>query len=164
MKNFKCLIKDADINCDKRLTEIAFSAKRYWNYPEEYYDIWKNELTITEEYIKNNIVKTIGNSNIIKGFYSFCFNDLEKYIGEIFIEKGYWLDHMFIEKRYIGKGLGKMMFNDLINDIKNRGGECFNIFVDPFARGFYEKMGCIYIRESKSSIENRTIPVYKYKI
>ncbi len=32
------------------LTDIAFSAKRTWNYPEEYYKIWKNELTITELY------------------------------------------------------------------------------------------------------------------
>ena len=159
-----CLIKYADIHCINRLTEIAFSAKRYWNYPEEYYNIWKEELTITEEYLKNNIVKIIVEENTIKGFYSFYYNDLDKYIGKIFIEKGYWLDHMWVEREYIRKGLGKIMFIDLINEIKNEGETMFYLFADPFAKGFYEKMGCTFIRESKSSIENRTLPVYKYEV
>ena len=33
------------------LTSISFGAKRYWNYPEEYYEIWHDELTITKDYI-----------------------------------------------------------------------------------------------------------------
>jgi hypothetical protein len=43
-------IEFANVNNSERLTEIAFSAKKYWNYPNEYYEIWKNELTINEEY------------------------------------------------------------------------------------------------------------------
>lgn len=38
------------------LTSISFASKRYWNYPEEYFEIWEKELTITPEYIDNNIV------------------------------------------------------------------------------------------------------------
>ena len=154
----------ADTNHLNRLTEIAFSAKKHWNYPDEYYEIWKDELTITENYLKNYIVKIIADSDIIKGFYSFCYNEGEKQIGEIFIEKGYWLDHMFLEQKYIGNGLGKIMFIDLIYEIKNRNGTFFNVFADPFSAGFYEKMGCKFIRESKSSIKNRNIPVYQYEI
>lgn len=37
---------DADI-----LTEIGFSAKKHWNYPDNYYEIWKDELTITDGYV-----------------------------------------------------------------------------------------------------------------
>jgi len=33
------------------LTSISFASKRYWNYPEEYFDVWKKELTITPGYI-----------------------------------------------------------------------------------------------------------------
>jgi hypothetical protein len=29
------------------LTEISVSSKNYWNYPKEYFEIWKDELTIT---------------------------------------------------------------------------------------------------------------------
>jgi maltose O-acetyltransferase len=71
---------------------------------------------------------------------------------------------MFLDPKYIGNGLGKIMFKDLVNEIKNKNGTFFNIFVDPFAEGFYQKMGCKYLRESKSSIKGRNIPVYKYEI
>ncbi|MCL2689626.1 MAG: GNAT family N-acetyltransferase [Chitinispirillia bacterium] len=160
-------IKFANASYLNKLTEIAFSAKKYWNYPDEYYEIWKDELTITENYLKSYIVKIIvdnADNNVIKGFYSFRYNESEKQTGEILIEKGYWLDHMFLEQKYIGSGLGKTMFIDLVNEIKIRNGIFFNIFVDPFAVGFYEKMGCKFIRESKSSIKDRNIPVYQYEI
>lgn len=157
-------IRIAENNTITRLTEIAFSAKRYWQYPGEYYEIWKDELTITEDYLKNNVVKIIEDEHVIKGFYSFCLNPNERYTGDIFLEEGFWLDHMFLEDKYIGNGYGRCMFNDLIREIKSRAGVCFYIFVDPFAEGFYKKMGCEYLRESKSSIENRNIPVYIYRL
>ena len=40
----------------RELTRIAFAAKRYWNYPAEYYRIWEAELTVTPDYIRNNDV------------------------------------------------------------------------------------------------------------
>ena len=157
-------IEYANLDHLDRLTEIAFSGKRHWGYPEEYYEIWETELTITEDYLKNNVVKIILENDIIKGFYSICYNEDEKHVGETFIEKGYWLDFMFLDEKFIGNGLGKIMFNDSINEIKNNGGTNFYIFSDPNAQGFYKKMGCKFIRESKSSIKNRTIPIYKYEI
>jgi hypothetical protein len=38
------------------LTQISFASKRKWNYPEEYFEIWKDELAITSFYIQNNNV------------------------------------------------------------------------------------------------------------
>ena len=38
-----------------------------------------------------------------------------------------------------------------------------NIFVDPNAEGFYVKMGAKFVRTSKSSIPDRTIPIYCFK-
>ena len=42
---------DADI-----LTRLSFASKGYWGYPEEYFEIWKDELTITPAYILENDV------------------------------------------------------------------------------------------------------------
>ncbi len=39
------------------LTEISFQSKGYWDYPPEYFDIWKDELTITGDYIRNKTAK-----------------------------------------------------------------------------------------------------------
>lgn len=50
------LIRRAEDKECNTLTSISFAAKRYWKYPEEYFDIWKDELTITEDYINQNEV------------------------------------------------------------------------------------------------------------
>jgi maltose O-acetyltransferase len=41
------------------LTDISFAAKHFWNYPEKYFETWKEELTITKEYIRRNKEKCI---------------------------------------------------------------------------------------------------------
>ena len=38
------------------LTQIAISAKRYWNYPEAWIQYWLPQLTISAEYISTNEV------------------------------------------------------------------------------------------------------------
>jgi len=37
------------------------------------------------------------------------------------------------------------------------------VFVDPYAYGFYEKMGAVYRYDSESSIEGRRIPVFEFE-
>ena len=66
----KIQIKKAKITDSNILTEIAFSAKRHWGYPDEYFHIWKDELTITKNYIYQNIVYKAQTDNLILGFYS----------------------------------------------------------------------------------------------
>jgi hypothetical protein len=38
------------------LTMIAFAAKRHWNYPEKWIELWAEELTIDGRYIEHNTV------------------------------------------------------------------------------------------------------------
>ncbi len=35
---------------------IAFAAKRYWGYPESWIQHWRDSLTITPEFVRNNAV------------------------------------------------------------------------------------------------------------
>ncbi len=149
--------KDADV-----LTKIAFAAKSYWNYPKEYMNLWRNELTITNEYIKSNIVRCAVYENKVIGFYSLVEMKESKYFGKVFVEKGYWLDHMFIIPEYHRKGVGTQFFDD-IDKLKLKT-DSIKIFVDPYAEEFYKKMSAKKIRISESSIPNRNIPVYEYKI
>lgn len=43
----KIVIRRAIIAESGDLTSISFASKRYWNYPEEYFNVWEKELTIT---------------------------------------------------------------------------------------------------------------------
>src|SRR5437762_2508251 len=38
------------------LTALVHAAKRHWDYPQEWIDSWKSDLTLTPEFIANNEV------------------------------------------------------------------------------------------------------------
>jgi GNAT superfamily N-acetyltransferase len=155
--------KAQDTDCDI-LTEISFAAKRHWNYPENYYDVWKDELTITEDYINHGIVYKAQLGDLILGFYSIVENKSDFYSGETFVKKGFWLEHIFIKPDYHKFGIGRLMINHAKSISKNMGTNNLLIFVDPNAKGFYDKVGADYLYDSKSSIPGRLIPVYDLKV
>jgi GNAT superfamily N-acetyltransferase len=146
------------------LTEIAFAAKRHWNYPKDYYEIWKTELMITDEYINRNIVYSAKHESCLIGFYSIVENPADFYSGEILIPKGIWLDHMFIHPEFHHLGIGRKMIRHLRQNAPAHEIEKLLIFVEPFARGFYEKIGAEFLYMSNSSIPGRWIPVYELRI
>jgi maltose O-acetyltransferase len=146
------------------LTEISFSAKRHWNYPEHYFDIWKDELTITEEYINKNIVYKAVVLESVLGFYSIVENENDFWTNEIFVKKGFWLEHIFIRPEFHQMGIGRVMIDHAKIISRSKGIGNLLIFVDPFAKGFYDKIGAEYLYESNSSIPLRRIPVYDLKI
>lgn len=153
-------IEPAQPSNSTQLTTIAFAAKRHWNYPEEYYNIWSDELTITENYIdKNFVFVAIYNEEII-GFSSVIEVKITFWAGEIFIEKGFWLDHLYIDPHYLCQGIGKKLLDYTRRFCSEKGILKLMIFTDPFAKGFYEKSGATFLYESPSSIPGRSIPVY----
>jgi len=152
-----------DIDSDL-LTEISFAAKRHWNYPDNYYDLWKDELTITKDYINQNMVfKALYQDSVI-GFYSVIENETDFFAGETFVKKGFWLEHIFIKPEYHKLGIGLLLINHAKRVSKDFGISDLLIFVDPYAKGFYDKVGAEYLYDSKSSIPDRMIPVYGLKI
>lgn len=157
-------IRSAVLADAARLTEIAFAAKRHWNYPEHYIERWKDELTITEGYISDNIVRCISIANRPVGFYSLVVQHRQATFGEIEMEAGPWLDHMFLVPELHCQGLGTAFFGDLRAILaKEFPGQPLRIFVDPNAVGFYERMGAKFERRSASSIPGREIPVFTYE-
>lgn len=145
----------------EELTNIAFAAKRHWNYPENYFEIWKQELTITPKYISENSVFKLVLNNQVVGFYAFVNIPEELELEEIQIKAGWWMDHLFLSPQFHKQGLGRKMVDHAIQTLAGLGGNSCFIFVDPFASGFYEKIGAQFLYDSPSSIAGRTIPVYQ---
>lgn len=151
--------KDAEI-----LTAVAFSAKRHWNYPEEYFQIWTKELTITTEYItKNKVWKMIYRDSIVG------FSSIVQFSGShpelpFTDTNSYCLDHLFIRPEYHHMGFGTKMIQHLQKACIKNNIPHLIVFVDPNATGFYEKMGANYLIDLPSSIPNRNIPVYTLPI
>jgi GNAT superfamily N-acetyltransferase len=153
------MIRPAEKEEAQVLTRLSFESKGYWAYPKEYYDVWKPELTITSDYIAKNDVLVFESEGAVIGYYSIVEleNDIE--VSGIKIDKGHWLEHMFIAPKYIGRGIGRIMFDHLRNRCEIKGIRKLGILADPNARGFYEKMGCDDRGEFPSTIAGRTTPL-----
>ena len=145
------------------LTKIAFASKSYWNYPSYYLSLWEKELTITPRYIHENHVFVAESDAEAVGFYSLVSVAETLYVGSIGIEKGLWLDHMFVSPEKIGTGIGTVLMRHVTDFLRSIGVKRVSIFVDPNAEGFYKKMGAVFRRYSDSSIPGRQIPVYEYE-
>jgi GNAT superfamily N-acetyltransferase len=158
------MIRRAKIEEATILTKISFESKGYWDYPEEFFDIWSQELTISSEDIQNNDVFVFENVGRIIGFYSIVELKNDMVISGITLSKGFWLEHLFITPSSIGKGIGTQLFEHLRTRCASCGIDELGILADPNSRGFYETMGCEYRREYPSTIKNRTIPYLQLKI
>lgn len=146
------------------LTAIAFASKRYWNYPESYFSVWKDELTITTEYIEKNRVFIAEQEQRPVAFYSVVEVSQDLQLGEVFVPKGHWLDHMFVLPEFIGRGLGRRLMQHAVSLCREIDVEKLFIFSDPYARGFYDRMGALYIKEVSSSIAGRTVSLFTVSI
>ncbi|MCC7118477.1 MAG: GNAT family N-acetyltransferase [Anaerolineales bacterium] len=137
------------------LTEIAVSAKRHWNYPEAWIQAWLPQLTISAEYISANEVWMMRDEIKPIAFYALTQN-----------EEDAELEHLWVLPEYMGKGIGKQLFNHLLERCKLLHVSVLKIYADPNAQVFYEKMGAKQIAEYHSTLldETRTLPIMEIKI
>src|SRR5439155_2919215 len=73
------------------LTELAHAAKRYWGYPENWIERWRQTLTITPDFIANNEMFVAISGDEIVGCCALVISD---YVAE--------LEHMWIKPRAHG--------------------------------------------------------------
>lgn len=152
-------IRAAKIEESDILTSVSFQSKKIWRYPDHFFEIWKNELTIHPDYIRHNKVFVFEEKSIILGYYSMVYLENDVDLSGTVLSKGHWLEHMFILPGFIGKGIGTKLFDHLKTICTENRISRISILSDPNARGFYEKMGCRYVKEYPSSIPHRTTPL-----
>lgn len=136
------------------LSNLAYKSKAYWGYTEDFIQQCKDKdaLTVTKDYLEKNTVYLIENDNKVIAFYSFAINEQK-------------LDALFLDPDYIGKGIGKIIWNHLLNKAKELELSEFTIDSDPNAEGFYLKMGAKNIGSTPSTVfPQRSLPLLKVKV
>ena len=146
------------------LTGISFRSKAYWRYPPSYFSRWVAELTLTRQYIRDNMVYSCATSEEIIGYYAVVVLSKEKELFGRTLHRGWWLDHMFVAPEHIGTGAGREMFSHCLAQLQAAGAAKLMILADPFARNFYEKMGCIRLDAYPSTIPGRPTPYLEYQL
>lgn len=147
-------IEKANINDNETLTSITKKSKAYWGYSEEQIQKWDKNLTISQDYIRNNNTFKLTENDLILGYYSYLFEN----------EKTVKLDNLFILPEHIGKGFGKQLLLDFLNRMKEEKIEKIILDSEPNAESFYSKMGFVKIGEFETSIKNRFMPIMEMKL
>lgn len=146
------------------LTELSFASKGYWKYPQSYFQRWRQELTITADYILANGVYVCVCGHTICGYYSLLDLQEDLSISGVVLKAGIWLEHMFVHPDNIGQRVGTRLFEHMRDVVQAQGLSHIHLLADPHARKFYEKMGCAYQGEYPSSIPGRTTPYLVYAL
>ncbi|HKP12963.1 MAG TPA: GNAT family N-acetyltransferase [Blastocatellia bacterium] len=151
----ECVIKRAGIETHAALTDIAHAAKRHWNYPERWIEIWRDTLTITPDYVADNEVIVARVKDQIVGFYALTGSGAKRV-----------LDHLWLLPSSIGGGIGRRLFDHAMQRARQLGATEVEIEADPNAVGFYERMGATRTGENVYELEGRPriLPLLLYKL
>jgi N-acetylglutamate synthase-like GNAT family acetyltransferase len=131
------------------LTAIAHDAKRHWGYPEHWIKHWQDDLTISPEFVHNNLVYVAEDDAALIGFYALIIRG----------DKAE-LDHLWVAPAHLGSGAGKALFLHAMQNAARRDVSAVEISSDPNAEGFYRKLGAYRTGETVSEIDGqpRSVP------
>lgn len=148
------LIQKATLRDSQELSELTFESKAYWGYAKEQLDEWHDDLLVSEKYIENNEVFLTKKNDRIIGYYSF------KIISDSTVK----LDNIFIQPKYIGKGLGTILMEDFLYRMKESQITVVTLDSEPNSNQFYQKFGFKTVGQLKSSIPNRFLPIMELNL
>ena len=137
------------------LTELAHAAKRYWGYPENWIERWRQALTITPDFIANNEMFVAISGDEIVGCCALVISDS---VAE--------LEHMWIKPEHMGVGVGRTLLLHAKGRAVKQRVPTLALSADPNAEGFYQRMGATRIGEVRSEIEGqpRVLPRMRIEI
>jgi GNAT superfamily N-acetyltransferase len=138
------------------LTELAFLSKSYWNYSNEYLAVAKHHMQVSEADINLDFVYIAADTDQTRpcGFYHLRTNRTESEL--------VWL---FVDPAFIGKRIGKLLWQHALKTAAANGIDHFFIKSDPFAEGFYLKQGAFKIGETPSSVDQKMqLPLLLYNL
>ena len=139
----------------KTLSEIAIAAKRHWNYPEHWMELWIPQLTFTSAYFEEHESWSAELDGTVIAFYT-----LEERDGKA------WLENIWVLPKYIGQGVGKDLFLHVLARSRELGYTTLKLEAEPHAVGFYEKMGMRKVGERQYELDGqpRILPLMEITV
>jgi GNAT superfamily N-acetyltransferase len=141
-------IRKAEPAEHEMLTAVAHAAKRYWGYPDAWLELWESELTLTPESIDEGDTYCAVVDNKVVGVYAIRVR------GE-----ASELEHFWVLPGFMGKGVGRRLFEHAAETARSKGADHMRIESDPNAVDFYRKMGAHQVGEIPGRPEGRVLPL-----
>jgi GNAT superfamily N-acetyltransferase len=140
----------------EQLSAIARAAKAHWGYPRAWLSAWEPSLRITPEYLQRTLVFVGTDDRELIGFYA-----LEQ-------RGDRWsLEHLWVKPGRHGRGSGRRLLAHAIDTVRDIRPGFLVIESDPFAAGFYVRMGARQTGTVAAPMEgdpNRRLPVFEIEV
>ncbi|MEE8555192.1 MAG: GNAT family N-acetyltransferase [bacterium] len=131
------------------LSRLARCSKAYWGYGEGFLRAARAELTVSGTYLAGGRAFVAEREGPALGFYGLS---IEGQPPEV--------DFFFVARESIGTGVGRRMWEHLLQTARGLGWPHLDIVADPNAEAFYARMGAVRIGDHRSRlIEGRTLPL-----
>ena len=159
MKNYSTLppedmiYEEASFIDSEELTDVAVRSKRHWGYSKEAMELWNENLTVTENYLKEHtVIKAVLEDEIV-GFFS-----LEE------IKPTTRIAHFWIDTPYLRKGYGSYLFKYMMNFLKSKNVEKATLVIDPNSQRFFEKKGGTVINKIEHKVKNKFLLIVEFPV
>ena len=139
------------------LSSLALRSKAYWGYSREFIESCRDELTYLPDQIadEKHYFAVAECASIVTGFYAL----------ESLSARQFELEALFVEPKFIGKGIGRTLLQNALKVVAERSGESVLIQGDPSAEKFYLAAGGTQIGTRESgSICGRHLPLFEILI
>ncbi len=146
-------VEEAKVNDLDQLNDLLRKSKTYWPAYASTIEAFMDRFSITPHYLQKNTIKLLYLDDELAGFFSFFIND----------ESNNELDYFFIHPTFIGRGVGRKLWEICCKFAFDQGHKEFYILSNPFAEGFYLKMGCEKVGTRKAiTAPGEILPFLKY--
>jgi GNAT superfamily N-acetyltransferase len=132
----------------RALTRVAHAAKRHWKYPEDWIRRWRDALTVPRRFVEHHAVYCAVRGARVLGFYALSG-----------VGRTRELEHFWVAPEDIGHGIGAEMFRHALATLRADDARVLRIASDPYAEGFYLRMGARRVGECPSTPSGRTLPL-----
>ncbi len=132
----------------ERLREIAIAAKSHWGYDIDRVRAWAAMGDFSSHGLRSKDVHVAETGGRVVGWTALIQRD-----------DVCWLDDLWIDPEWIGKGIGSRLFRHALERGRELGARRIELEAEPNALGFYEKMGARFLRDSPPGVWARSNPV-----
>jgi GNAT superfamily N-acetyltransferase len=132
----------------ERLRAIAVEAKAHWGYDRALVEEWAQGGDFEPESLRRRLVYVAEEDGRPVGWAALIPR------GEVG-----WLEDLWVEPAWIGRGLGRALFEHVATEARQRGARRLEWEAEPNAQGFYRHMGAAYRRDSEETEWGRVLEV-----
>lgn len=151
------VIRQAEVAEIDALSSLAFRSKAHWGYDEGFMALAQGLLRLTPATLLLQPTFVAVVDGVLAGFYA-----LRPWRDRPEVPEAAELDYLFIDPPFIGKGVGRALFEHAASLARAMGYRTLVLISDPNAEGFYSRMGAVTFGQSKSDIgTERWLPVMR---